>query len=216
MPPLVLHAASAKKIADRLQLHLLDEERGQVYLGSTAPDIRVITGFDRRRTHFFDLDDFEEQSGVETFFHAYPCLGNSSAISAATAAFVAGYLTHLVMDETWIKTIYRPYFGERSSLGGSLRGRHLHPSPRVAEALAIAGAAPIRSMIDLSDGLSSDLGHILEESGGLGATLVDGAIPIHEDEYSASPGLCGEAVGTIQAPETAWNSLPPSSIEPWL
>src|SRR5436190_16937813 len=41
-------------------------------------------------------------------------------------------------------------------------------------------------------------------------------IPIHDDEYSASPGLCGDAVGTTQAPETAWNSLPPSSIEPWL
>src|SRR5438105_5612397 len=121
MPPLVLHAASAKKIADRLQLQLLDAERGQVYLGSTAPDIRVITGFDRRRTHFFDLDDFDEQNGVETFFRAYPCLGHSGAVSARTAAFVAGYLTHLVMDETWIKTIYRPYFGERSSLAGSLR-----------------------------------------------------------------------------------------------
>jgi thiamine-monophosphate kinase len=71
-------------------------------------------------------------------------------------------------------------------LGGSLRGRHLRPLPRVAEALAMASAVPIRSMIDLSDGLSSDLGHILEESGGLGATLVDGAIPIHEDARAAS------------------------------
>ncbi len=121
MPPLVLHTVSAKKIADRLQLGLLDAERGQVYLGSTAPDIRVITGFDRRRTHFFDLDDFDEQSGVEGFFAAYPCLADSRALSGSSAAFIAGYLTHLVVDETWIKTIYRPYFGERSSLGGSLR-----------------------------------------------------------------------------------------------
>jgi thiamine-monophosphate kinase len=71
-------------------------------------------------------------------------------------------------------------------LGGSLRGRHLRPLPRVAEALAMASAVPIRSMIDLSDGLSSDLGHILEESGGLGATLIGGSIPIHEDARVAS------------------------------
>ena len=54
-------------------------------------------------------------------------------------------------------------------LGGSLlAGRHLRPEPRIAEALALHRAAPIHAMIDLSDGLSSDLGHILDESGGLG------------------------------------------------
>jgi thiamine-monophosphate kinase len=36
-------------------------------------------------------------------------------------------------------------------------------------------------MIDISDGLSSDLSHILVESGGLGAVLDETAIPIHKD-----------------------------------
>lgn len=66
-------------------------------------------------------------------------------------------------------------------LGGSLLGRHLRPEPRIAEALALHEAAPLHAMIDLSDGLSSDLGHILEESGGLGAILDAGAVPIHDD-----------------------------------
>ncbi len=67
-------------------------------------------------------------------------------------------------------------------LGGSLvSGRHLRPEPRIAEALALNEAAPIHAMIDLSDGLSSDLGHILDESGGLGAILDAAAIPIHAD-----------------------------------
>jgi thiamine-monophosphate kinase len=66
-------------------------------------------------------------------------------------------------------------------LGGSLRGRHLHPTPRITEALAIHRVAAIHAMIDLSDGLAADLGHILDESGGLGATLDASAIPIHPD-----------------------------------
>jgi thiamine-monophosphate kinase len=72
-------------------------------------------------------------------------------------------------------------------LGGSLlRGRHLHPLPRVAEAMALHEAAALHAAIDISDGLASDLGHILEESGGLGAILDRGAIPIHPDAEAFS------------------------------
>jgi thiamine-monophosphate kinase len=67
-------------------------------------------------------------------------------------------------------------------LGGSLfRGRHLCPEPRVGEALALHEAARLHAMIDLSDGLSSDMGHILEESAGVGAVIDAHAIPIHPD-----------------------------------
>jgi thiamine-monophosphate kinase len=72
-------------------------------------------------------------------------------------------------------------------LGGSLfAGRHLRPEPRTAEALAVHEVAPINAMIDLSDGLSSDLRHILTESGGLGAMLDERAIPLHRDARDAS------------------------------
>jgi thiamine-monophosphate kinase len=66
-------------------------------------------------------------------------------------------------------------------LGGSLLGRHLRPEPRVREALALHEAVNLHAMIDLSDGLSSDLAHVLAESGGLGATLDEPGIPIHAD-----------------------------------
>ena len=77
-------------------------------------------------------------------------------------------------------------------LGGSLhRGRHLRPEPRLREALALHSAAELHAMIDISDGLSSDLGHILEESGTVGAILDAGAIPIHADavDQSRSDGM---------------------------
>lgn len=121
MPPLALHTVIAKEVADRLRHRALDEERGNLYLGSTAPDIRVITRWERERTHFFDLANFDEQSGVAGLFQVYPRLARPASLNRPTAAFVAGYLTHLVMDETWINTIYRPFFGERSPLGSDLR-----------------------------------------------------------------------------------------------
>lgn len=66
-------------------------------------------------------------------------------------------------------------------LGGSLLGRHLRPEPRINEAIRLHTACPIHAMIDVSDGLLSDLGHICKESGGLGAVLEIDAIPIHRD-----------------------------------
>ncbi len=71
-------------------------------------------------------------------------------------------------------------------LGGSLLGRHLRPTPRVAEALALHAAAPLHALIDLSDGLLSDLGHVLEESGHPGAVLDAASIPVHADAYAMS------------------------------
>ncbi len=66
------------------------------------------------------------------------------------------------------------------ALGGSILGRHLIFTPRVREARDLVARHAIRSMIDLSDGLSRDLGHICRESG-VGAVLDSGCIPIHDD-----------------------------------
>lgn len=71
-------------------------------------------------------------------------------------------------------------------LGGSLLGRHLRPEPRIDEALALSAAVPIHALIDISDGIASDLGHILEESGGLGAVIDEAATPIHADAVAMS------------------------------
>lgn len=73
-------------------------------------------------------------------------------------------------------------------LGGSILGRHLDPNPRFDAAWAIQQRVPIHAMIDVSDGLASDLGHILEESGNLGATLDRRRIPIHADVHRLPEG----------------------------
>ena len=62
-------------------------------------------------------------------------------------------------------------------LGGSIDGHHLDFEPRVHEAQWLTSSFSIHAMIDVSDGLSSDLRHLLEASG-VGAELLGDAIPI--------------------------------------
>ena len=62
-------------------------------------------------------------------------------------------------------------------LGGSILGHHLRFTPRVREALALHAAVELHAMCDISDGLTADLNHILEESR-CGAVLQADAIPI--------------------------------------
>ncbi len=63
------------------------------------------------------------------------------------------------------------------ALGGSVLGRHLTFVPRVAEARRLAGAAHLHAMIDLSDGLATDLHHLCAESG-VGAEVDAPAVPV--------------------------------------
>ena len=64
-------------------------------------------------------------------------------------------------------------------LGGSILGHHLTFTPRVREALELHQLVDLHAMIDLSDGLASDLHHLLDESR-VGATLVEDSLPISE------------------------------------
>lgn len=73
-------------------------------------------------------------------------------------------------------------------LGGSLSsGRHLTFAPRVDEAAKLHARCDLHAMIDISDGLLADLGHICEASG-VGCVLNASKIPIHPDvDATAEP-----------------------------
>lgn len=62
-------------------------------------------------------------------------------------------------------------------LGGSLAsGKHCRFVPRLAEARLLVESCDLGAMIDISDGLSSDLGHVLRASG-VGARVEAAAVP---------------------------------------
>ena len=110
MPNLPTHLSLASKVASKIAHPTIDRHLGSFFLGSTSPDIRVITKRKRDQTHFAPLNVERIGTGVEGLFQAHPALADSSRVSDATRAFLSGYFTHLVADETWILEIYLPHF----------------------------------------------------------------------------------------------------------
>lgn len=97
----------------------------------------------------------------------------------------------------WLRNGARPgdWIMVTGELGGSLSGRHLNFTPRVIESQQLRQISSPSSMIDISDGLSADLYHLLEESQ-VDALLYADAIPVaqaahesHDDQSSLDHAL---------------------------
>ncbi|MEO6398626.1 MAG: zinc dependent phospholipase C family protein [Tepidiformaceae bacterium] len=121
MPPITLHMVVARQIALDLDSEQLAPTSGHYLLGATSPDIRVLTRQDRLSTHFFDLNGPDHQDSVASFFAANPRYVDPQAVSPETRTWVAGYISHLVMDEQYITGIYRKFFAKHDALGGTMR-----------------------------------------------------------------------------------------------
>jgi len=65
-------------------------------------------------------------------------------------------------------------------IGGSIKLKHLNFTPRLKEARFAVKNFKIHSMIDVSDGLLADMGHVLEESG-KGAVIYEKCVPVSKD-----------------------------------
>ncbi len=109
MPNLPAHIGLARDAASRIASPVIDGNMGYFLLGSTAPDMRAITKRSREHYHFAALDFEQVGDGVRALLEYNPHL---AGLDGRKAAFVAGYISHIVLDECWITGVFRPAFGD--------------------------------------------------------------------------------------------------------
>lgn len=113
MPNSETHMASVWKLLAQPPIRaavpwLADEQaRAALLLGAISPDVRAFSGHTREETHFFDIPA-GDVPGHEQMLARWPELREAAALPPAHAAFVAGYMTHLIMDQTWLEMIVMP------------------------------------------------------------------------------------------------------------
>jgi hypothetical protein len=88
----------------------LHAEPGAFLLGNTAADVQTITGHRRQATHFYTLADLGVPVAVPRLLRAHPRLAAPADLAPAHAAFVSGYLVHLIWDEIWAWDIFVPFY----------------------------------------------------------------------------------------------------------
>lgn len=90
--------------------HLLDRWQGPFLLGHTAPDVKTISGQKREESHFYTIPRTSDRPAYLVLFDTYPELARADALSPSQAAFIAGYIAHLLLDELWLDDVFQRHF----------------------------------------------------------------------------------------------------------
>ncbi len=83
---------------------------GPFLLGTTAADVQSITGQGRAETHFYRLSEGRDGSPADKMVGFYQELAHPEELPPARAAFLTGYLVHLIWDEIWAWDIFVPFY----------------------------------------------------------------------------------------------------------
>jgi hypothetical protein len=85
-----------------------DAAQSAFLLGAISPDARILSGHPREATHFFSIPPERDWPAQQRLLDEWPALRRSAVADQQQAACVAGYITHLVMDQTWVEQIVMP------------------------------------------------------------------------------------------------------------
>jgi len=95
-------------------------------LGNIAPDVQTLSGQTREATHFFPVPLEAGPPAATRLLAQHPPLARPQGLPPAQAAFLAGYLAHLVLDERWVAEIFEPVFGPDRPWGSFAERLYLH------------------------------------------------------------------------------------------
>lgn len=135
MPNAATHLAAAHQLLNHPNLKPLlasQEPQAAFLLGAISPDVQAISGSTREETHFYTIPPSDAISATSTMFEAYPSLADSQTLQPAHAAFIAGYMSHLIMDEVWLAVVVMPHI----YIDGAQWGR-MHPNFRAYSCLIV-------------------------------------------------------------------------------
>ncbi len=85
-----------------------DDNHSAFLLGVISPDARAISGHSREETHFFEIPLQGTKAAPEAMLARWPLLRDARLLGKARSAFIAGYMTHLIMDHAWVEMIVMP------------------------------------------------------------------------------------------------------------
>jgi hypothetical protein len=117
MPTPFTHLAIAERLetdpllSERVRL-LVGRHRALFWLGSVAADAHSEAGLRRQDTHFYTYDAPMLAAPWQAMLAQNPSLAHIE--DEAHRVFVAAYLAHLAVDETWTLEVSGPYFARQT------------------------------------------------------------------------------------------------------